>query len=324
MDIALARTFLAVASEGSLVAAAQRLHLTQTAVSARLRTLEQQLGRPLFVRNKAGARLTLAGERFIGHADLLVQGWERACRQVRLPSGRADDIAIGAEQAIWQPLLADWLTWMHRAHPGIAVRVELGAPESLLEGVAAGTLDLAVLYNPVPRPGMVCELLSEETLVMVSSAADGELDPQAFIEVDWGPVFAANLRAAFPELGHPPVAISYGPLALQHLLEVGGAGYFRASAVAHLLATGDLRRVQGAPEFAHAACAGSCGAEREPGPGRRTREVAPHREAASNWGACCNAGGRDRHRPACRGLPVAAGLMTLRCSSRALFACHLG
>ncbi|MGF6546199.1 DNA-binding transcriptional LysR family regulator [Paraburkholderia youngii] len=55
MDITLARTFLEVSASGSFISAAERLHLTQTAVSARIRTPEEQLGRRLFVRNKAGA-----------------------------------------------------------------------------------------------------------------------------------------------------------------------------------------------------------------------------------------------------------------------------
>lgn len=78
MDINQARTFLEVASSGSFIMAAERMHVTQTAVSARIRTLEQQLGRQLFVRNKAGARLTPAGERFMRHAATMVQVWERA------------------------------------------------------------------------------------------------------------------------------------------------------------------------------------------------------------------------------------------------------
>lgn len=57
MDINLARTFLEVAARGSFIVAAERLHLTQTAVSARIRILEEQLGRRLFVRNKAGHAL---------------------------------------------------------------------------------------------------------------------------------------------------------------------------------------------------------------------------------------------------------------------------
>src|SRR3546814_6389219 len=68
MDIGVARTFLEVVKTGSFVNAAANLNLTQTAVSARIRVLEDQLDCPVFVRNKAGARLTPAGEQFFRFA----------------------------------------------------------------------------------------------------------------------------------------------------------------------------------------------------------------------------------------------------------------
>ena len=251
MDLALARTFLEVAASGSFIAAAQRLNLTQTAVSARIRALETELGRRLFVRNKAGARLTPAGERFVRHATTLVQVWERARQQATLPPGQEDGVSVGGELSLWHPILADWLIWMGREHPGIALRAEVDSPARLIDHVRDGTLDLAVLYNPPPRPELVAELLAEEKLILVTSAPDGSLDPQRYIYVDWGAGFAVNHQAAFPALSNPSLSISHGPLALSHLLSVGGAGYFRVSAARPFLADGRLRRVERAPEFSH-------------------------------------------------------------------------
>lgn len=253
MDIELARTFLEIASTGSFVAAAERLHLTQTAVSARVRTLEQQLGRPLFVRNKAGARLTAAGERFVRHASGLVQGWERARQHVALPPGREDGISIGGEPSLWHPLLADWLIWMHHVCPEIALRMDVDAPDRLLDRIEDGSLDMAVLYNPPQRPALVCDLLLEEQLVLVTSANDGSLDPARYVYVDWGPNFAISHRAVFPDRQNPPVAISLGPMALSYVLTVGGGGYFRAGTVAPFIARGELHRVADAPVLSHSA-----------------------------------------------------------------------
>ena len=146
-----ARTFLEISDTGSFVAAAARLHITQTAVSARIRALEEQLGRRLFVRNKAGARLTPAGERFLRHARTLVQVWDRARLQVALPQGRTDVVSVGAELALWNPILVGWLLWMKREAPDIALRAEVDTPARLLEAVHAGALDLAVLYDPPPQ-----------------------------------------------------------------------------------------------------------------------------------------------------------------------------
>src|SRR3546814_14927552 len=87
MDTELARTFLAVATAGSFVAAAERLHVTQSTVSTRIRTLEQSLGCPLFVRNKAGAAMTDAGRRFQKHAILLVPPVAQASHHTCGPPG---------------------------------------------------------------------------------------------------------------------------------------------------------------------------------------------------------------------------------------------
>jgi len=73
MDIDLARTFLEIIRSGSFIATAERLHITQTAVTARVHNLEEQLGCRLFVRNRAGARLTGDGQRFVAHGTQLVR-----------------------------------------------------------------------------------------------------------------------------------------------------------------------------------------------------------------------------------------------------------
>lgn len=263
MDINLARTFLEVIAGGSFVAAADRLHLTQTAVSARIRLLEELLGRRLFVRNRAGARLTPAGERFREDALALVQLWEHARQRVALPPGRANLVALGGEQSLWSPLLADWLVWMRRECPEIALRIDVDTAARLLERLRDGSLDVAVLYSPPPQSDLAVELLTEEKLVMVTTSKAGALEPDRYVHVDWGPAFSASLKAAFPALANPTVAISLGPLALAYLMEVGGTGYFRLGAVCDHLADGRLVRVPRAPEFSYSVHAVHTG-RREP------------------------------------------------------------
>jgi DNA-binding transcriptional LysR family regulator len=283
MDIDQARTFLAIVAQGSFASAGDQLHLTQTAVSARIRTLEEQLDARLFVREKSGARLTSAGERFVRYATALVRAWEDARQQVALPAGRQQSVVVGGEVSLWQPLLPDWLLWMQRQCPDVAVRVEVEIADRLLERVQEGTLDLAVVYGPSQRPNLVVELLMEEKLVMVTTDPDGGWEPSTYVHVDWGAAFNASCRAAFPELGSPGVSTSLGPLALEYLESAGGSGYFRSMAVQDLLERGVLRRVAGAPEFSHSiyavypTCAGSPTVDRVRDglraclPGRETR-----------------------------------------------------
>lgn len=251
MDIGLAKTFNEIVATGSFVGAAERLHLTQTAVSARVRLLEEQVGRRLFVRNRAGARLTPAGERFAHYATALVQVWERARQQIALPPGRENLIGLGGDFSLWSPLLADWMLWMHRHQPQVAVRAEVGSADQLMDRVQEGSLDVAVLYSPPPRPELVLELLVEEKLVLVTTAEDGAVVPDDYIFVDWGEPFRTSHATAFPELAAPGVSISLGPLALSHLLAVGGAGYFRRAVILPYVESGQVRLVEGAPEFAY-------------------------------------------------------------------------
>ena len=256
MDITLARTFLAIAQARSFQRAAQQLHVTQTSVSARVRTLEEQLGKPLFVRNKSGAALTAAGEQFMPHARTLVQVWERARQQVSVPAGRRAVLALGCEISLWHPLLPRWLMWMRERAPELALRSAVGAPRDLLDQVANGVLDVAIAYAPQQRPGLRVELLIEEKLVMVST------DPQLrsplaenYVNVDWGPEFEAQHGLAFPALSNAPLQVGLGPLGLEYVLTAGGTGYFRQDVVRSHLEAGHLHRVPDTPEFLYPAYA---------------------------------------------------------------------
>ena len=256
MDINLARTFLEIVATGSFQRSAERLHITQTAVSARVRTLEELLGRSLFTRNKSGASLTSAGEQFLRYAQMLVQVWERARHQVAVPPGRRAVVTVGGELSLWDPLLLDWLLWMRHAAPQLALRAEVGLPESLINQVTEGILDIAVVYAPHQRPGLKIELLIEEKLVLVTTSGRGQAQRATdYVFVDWGPDFAARHNLAFPQLSNTGTFVGLGPLGLQYILEAGGAGYFRMNVVRPYLKNGRLRLVPDAAEFAYPAYA---------------------------------------------------------------------
>jgi len=254
LDITTARTFLEIVKTGSFVRAAGNLHITQTAVSARIRSLEQQLDRKVFIRNKAGARLTPAGDQFLRFATSLVQIWDRARRSVATAPGKETVVTIGAELSQWNPLMRHWLVWMRRECPELAISAHIDSAERLMEEVQEGALDFAILYAAPARPGVIAELLFEERLVLVrTTPADQPMRAEDHVEVDWGDDFAASYHAAFPDALPGTVSISYGPLALDYVLARGGSGYFRMAAVRPFLEDGRLALVTDAPEFSYSA-----------------------------------------------------------------------
>jgi DNA-binding transcriptional LysR family regulator len=251
MDTELARTFLEIVRTHSFVRAAEQLHVSQTTVSARIRALEERLGRPLFIRNKKGATLTAAGEQFLRYAPSFLQLWQRARHQVAVPPGRRAVLALGGELSLWHPWLIEWLHWMRQAAPDVALRVEVGLPESLTGQVSSGALDIAVMYQPEYRPGARVELLLEEKLVLVTTTppGSGADERQDYVYVDWGHDFAQHHELSFPDDGNPGLYVNLGPLALDYVLAAGGSGYFRQRIVAPHVAAGRLHPVPGAPSF---------------------------------------------------------------------------
>ena len=116
---------------------ARNLNITQTAVSARIRGLEQQLDRKVFIRNKAGARLTPAGDQFLRFATSLVQIWDRARRSVATAPGMETVVTIGAELSQWNPLMRNWLIWMRRECPELAISAHIDSADRL-DGAGSG------------------------------------------------------------------------------------------------------------------------------------------------------------------------------------------
>lgn len=247
MDIDLARTFLEIVRTGSFMAAAERLHITQTTVTARVQNLEGQLGCRLFVRNRSGATLTENGERFAGHASQLVQTWDAARRELPLPQGAGSVLNLGAEISLWNPLLLNWLTALRGAMPTVALSAQVGEPQSLHERLEQGVLDAVLVHQPDYWPGMQVEQLLEEKLIRVRSAASDT----PYVYVDWGAHFRQQHDAALPEMARPALRMDLGPLAIQYLLSNGGSGYFRTRVVQPYLEQGLLERVSAAPEFSY-------------------------------------------------------------------------
>ena len=251
MNIDLARTFLEIVETGNFNKAAERLHVTQSTVSMRIRALEDELGRPLFVRSKAGTELTPAGTLFRRYASTLVRVWQQARHELALPPGHSTVLTISGQHTLWDHLLVRWIPWMRAAMPDVALRAEVGTPDAMMRQMTEGLIDIAVMYAPQSRPGLVVEKLFEDRLVLASSvpASRAEFDTAGFVSVDWGPDFAAAFGQAFPDMKAPALSFGLGSLALQTIVDNGGSGYFPIRLLRPHLASGRLHLVDGALDF---------------------------------------------------------------------------
>ena len=246
MDIDLTRTFLEIVRSGSFIAAAERLHVTQTAVTARIQKLEAHLNCTLFVRNRAGAKLTADGEAFVAYANQILQTWEAAQRDLPLPDGYHNVIHVGGEVSLCNPMMLRWVSRIRAHIDQYAVHTHIGDGQELLRQLELGVLDAALVYQPNYWPGMQVEQLLEEKLILVRAK-----NPEPYVYVDWGEAFRLQHDSALPDRAKAPVSFNLGPLALQYILEHGGSGYFRTRVVQSYLDKKVLKRVPRAPEFSY-------------------------------------------------------------------------
>ncbi len=263
MDISSARTFLEILAAGSFLGAAERLHVTQSTVSARVRTLEEAIGRSLFQRRHDGVALTPAGEQFRRYAAALVSTWEQAKLHLQVPPSYRAVVSVGGQHTVWEALLLEWLGRMRAQEPGIAVRAEFSAPDELTRRLVQGTLDIAVLYSPRMTAGLEVETLLVDHLVLVSTEEDARPPaPERYIYVDWGPQVHEIQAALCPGLSPPGLYVANPGLALSYLLSNGGVAYLPARLVRPHVERGHLHVVEGSPAFEHRAYAvtGAAGA----------------------------------------------------------------
>lgn len=252
MDINLIKTYLAIVETGSFIDAAEKIHITQSTVSARIKNLEQQLGQPLFTRSKAGASLTQTGEQFHKHAIALLRVWEHARLDVGLAEEHQNHISIGGQVSLWEGFLLKWLVEIKRIFKETAITATLGHSSVLSERLLEGTVDLAVLYRPTQRPGLVLEHIFDDELVLVTSNSEDNTRPGSnYVLVNWGPEFLADHAVAYPEMKNPALNLDLGALAINYLLEEKAAGYFPARTAAPYIEQGALKLIPRAPRFVY-------------------------------------------------------------------------
>ena len=251
MDLALIRTFIAVADTGSFVAASSRLFVTQSAVSLRIQRLENSLGKPLFIRSKAGVGLTPAGQAFERYAVSMVKLWEEARQQVAVPDGYDRALTIGAQYSLWPRLGFRWIDALQKAAPDLALRAELGMPDRLTRFLIEGVVQVALTYMPQHRPGLTVVPVMDDELILVSAFKSEDMEAVAarYVFMDWGPEFTQAHALGLPELAHSGTVLSLGALGVDYIVSRDAAAYLPARAVGTHLDNGNLHLVPAAPRF---------------------------------------------------------------------------
>jgi len=205
--------FVAVAQEQHLRKAADRLHLSQPAISKTLSELETLTGARLVARGRFGARLTREGQVFLDHAVSVLDALEGARRSVQ-PDTAAEHEAVyvGALPTVAPDLLPAALAGFRRLWPQARVDVQIAANAPLLDKLQAGEVDFVLgrMADPQMMAGLSFELLYVEPLVAVARAGHPLLAGAALLNDIIGFPLIVSTRGTVPRHNTESYLLSRG------------------------------------------------------------------------------------------------------------------
>jgi len=251
VDTELLRTFLEVRSTRHFGKAAENLCITQAAVSARIKQLEETLGATLFLRTRNNIQLSSEGERLVPHAETMLLALARARQEVALGGSDSRQLLIGVREGIWCDALQQKLHRLLASEPDLVLNVLSLEAGEIMQKLLAGALDIAVLYAPPSVPELEIIAIGALTLRLYSSGkrSNARLTAaQNYVYLDWGGGFSRFHARHFGDHAPPALRTNLKEVATRYLAVHGGACYLPASQRLALADTG-LAPVRGAPVF---------------------------------------------------------------------------
>lgn len=250
MNLSELRTFLSIVETGSLVRASEALNVTQSTVTARLKTLEDTVGQTLINRSKSGATLTAAGMRLLRYADTISELWRQAQQEASLPEELSGVCNLACETDLWPGLGERFFVNLQNRYPATAISVWLGSQSDVAEWLGSGRSDIAFTYRAAISPRQSQIELTPDQLTLVATHHDslGRGDA-GYVFVEGGQDFGRDHASAFTNAVSPRLSFGTATMGLQHLLRAGGSAYVPLRMVADAVSDGSMFTVPSAPVF---------------------------------------------------------------------------
>jgi len=220
VDTELLKTFLEVSRTRHFGRAAEALYLTQSAVSFRIRQLENQLGVNLFTRHRNNIRLTNAGERLLPYAENLMNTWLAAKKDVSL-SSQHNQLSIGASASLWECMLTQWLSTLYQQHRGSLYEARIASRQSLVQQLHERRLDLLLTTEAPKMDEFDSQLLGHFNLALYRASSPLSASP-TYLRIEWGADFQQYESELIKNDDIPILTTSSAQMACKLIPELNG------------------------------------------------------------------------------------------------------
>ncbi|MDD7996790.1 MULTISPECIES: HTH-type transcriptional regulator HdfR [Kosakonia] len=221
VDTELLKTFLEVSRTRHFGRAAESLYLTQSAVSFRIRQLENQLGVNLFTRHRNNIRLTAAGEKLLPYAETLMSTWQAARKEVAHTS-RHHQFSIGASASLWECMLSDWLSRLYELQGNLQFEARIAQRQSLVKQLHERQLDLLITTETPKMDEFSSQLLGHFTLALYSAEPGKNKAELNYLRLEWGADFQQHEAELIASDDVPTLTTSSAEVAHQQLPQLNG------------------------------------------------------------------------------------------------------
>jgi len=252
MKFELLTTFLEVSRTLHFRIASENLFITQSAVSARIKLLEEDLGVLLFDRSHKHLKLTGEGHRLIKHANELLYMWQKTKHDVGVVEHDAQQLAIGSMNSIWDIVLQGWLQKIHRNLDSVSLFTSTYSPMELRKNVIGRVVDIAFLFEPPFIEDLVTEKVATVPLHLVTTDPehfDGIMNLDNYIMVDYGESVNTMHMREFHDAPPAKHFMSQPRIALNYILQAGGSAHLPRQMTFEQVEAGNLFVVESAPVY---------------------------------------------------------------------------
>ncbi len=251
MNQLLIKTFLDVLETRNFNRTADRLNITQSTVSARIRQLEEELGARLFERGRGGAEPTISGIRFETHCHSMLNLWGHAKRDVEQGGNKLSRrLYISAQYSLIRSFFLDWIDDLQETVPDLALHIEINFSYQIQRDVLSGVCDIGLLFAPQYLPDLIVSEVGSDDYIMVSTTAEYLKDVRIedYIKVAYTEYFSRHHDENLSHLSYPALSAGNDDFAVEQLKRRGGTLYLPSFVMKSIAGTiPNLKVVKDAP-----------------------------------------------------------------------------
>ncbi len=233
MDIKLLRTFVAVAENKHFGKAAEQVFITQAAVSARIKQLEDIYQTQLIIRDKNSLKLTSAGEALLVHSFLLIEQFESSRHAVAVASNQKVTFQIAATPNIWDAFLNSRLSQITTLFQQNIITAEISSRESIQRKLEEKVVNVGFLADPIKDDGFVNIEIGYFDVALMGTKAEFDPEKDNYIFVDWGIKFIKEHALVHQVI--PTLKTSTASIALEWITNQDGFAYLPVNSAQALI-----------------------------------------------------------------------------------------